>query len=96
VEEVEGAEGSISPLVATAMDDGDGRNGRAAAEAIRVASESSGVREGMRLGLGWVGGSTQTRASWVSQLGGLGGLAGQMGQKAKRPGGPDGFILLSI
>jgi hypothetical protein len=52
VEEVEGAVGSISPLVATAMDAGDGRNGWEAAEAIRVASESSGVRERMRLGAG--------------------------------------------
>jgi hypothetical protein len=54
VELVEGAEGSVSPLVATAMVAGDGRNGRATAEAIQIARVDGGEREG-RLGLGWVG-----------------------------------------
>jgi hypothetical protein len=45
VEEEEGAEGSISPMVATAVVAGDGRNGRATAEAIQIAKESTGVRE---------------------------------------------------
>jgi hypothetical protein len=45
VELVEEAVASVSPMVATAMVAGVGRNGRATAEAIRIARESSGVRE---------------------------------------------------
>jgi hypothetical protein len=45
VEEEEGAEGSILPMVATALVAGDGRNGRATAEAIQFARESTEVRE---------------------------------------------------
>jgi hypothetical protein len=53
-EEVEGAEGSSSPLVATVMDTGDGLSGRAAAEAIGSPERGDGgEREGV--GQGWVG-----------------------------------------
>jgi hypothetical protein len=45
VELVEGAEGSVSPLVATAMVVGDGRNGRVTVEAIQIARGSTGVRK---------------------------------------------------
>jgi hypothetical protein len=50
---VEGAGADISPKVASAMVAGGGRNGRAMAEAIQIASGLE--REGRwRLGLGWV------------------------------------------
>jgi nicotinamide mononucleotide (NMN) deamidase PncC len=55
VEEEEGVEGSISPMVATAMVAGVGRNGRATAAAIQIARGSTGVRERNKWGLGWVG-----------------------------------------
>jgi hypothetical protein len=55
VEEEEGAKGSILPMVATAMVAGDGRNGRATAEAIQIARGSTEVRERSEWGLGWVG-----------------------------------------
>jgi hypothetical protein len=42
VEEEEGAEGSISPLVAAAMVTGDGRSGQATATAIQFARELDG------------------------------------------------------
>jgi hypothetical protein len=45
VEEEEGAEGSSSPMVATALVAGGGQNGRATAEAIQFAREVTGVRE---------------------------------------------------
>jgi hypothetical protein len=45
VELVEEAAASVSPMVAMAMVAGDGRNGRATAEAIQIARESTGVRE---------------------------------------------------
>jgi hypothetical protein len=53
VEEEEGAEGSVSPMVATAMVARDSRNGRATVEAIQIARESTGVRE--RGDWGWAG-----------------------------------------
>jgi hypothetical protein len=53
VEEEGGAEGSVSPLVATAMVAGDGRNGRATAVAIKIAREATGVRE--KGSQGWAG-----------------------------------------
>jgi hypothetical protein len=71
VELVEEAAASVSPMVATA-------------EAIRIARESSGGREGRRLGLGWVGGSTQTRAGWLSHAGWAG--------RTSRPVGPAGLV----
>jgi hypothetical protein len=52
VEEEEGAEGSISSMVATAMVAGDGRNGRAMAEAIQIARGSTEVRERSEWGPG--------------------------------------------
>jgi hypothetical protein len=55
VEEEEGAEGSISPMVATAMVAGVGQNGRATAEAIQIARGSTRDREESEWGLGWVG-----------------------------------------
>jgi hypothetical protein len=45
VEEEEGAEGSILPMAAMALVVGDGRNGRATAEAILFTRESTEVRE---------------------------------------------------
>jgi hypothetical protein len=54
VEVEEGAGASISPKAASAMVVGGGRNGRATAEAIQIASELEREREG-RVGLGWVG-----------------------------------------
>jgi hypothetical protein len=54
VEEEEGAEGSSSPMVATALVVGGGRNGRATAEAIQSPAISR-VRERSEWGLGWVG-----------------------------------------
>jgi hypothetical protein len=45
VELVEEAAASVSPMEATAVVAGDGRNGRATAEAIQFARESTGVRE---------------------------------------------------
>jgi hypothetical protein len=41
----EGAGASISPKVASAMVAGDGRSGRATAEAIQITSEATRVRE---------------------------------------------------
>jgi hypothetical protein len=59
----EGAGASDSPKVAAAMVAGVGRSGQAAAAAIQIAR---GERERCASeGLGWVGGSTQTRA-WLS------------------------------
>jgi nicotinamide mononucleotide (NMN) deamidase PncC len=54
-EEEEGSEGSVSPLVVTAMVTGVGRNGRATAEAIQIARGSTGVKERSEWGLDWVG-----------------------------------------
>jgi hypothetical protein len=92
VELVEETAARVSPKVASAMAVGGSRSGKAATAAMQIAREATGVRERGWPGLGWVGGSTQTRASWFSQPCGLGGLAGQMGQEANRPGGPSGFL----
>jgi hypothetical protein len=62
----EGAGASDSPKVAAAMVAGVGRSGQAAAAAIQIARGSTRERERCASeGLGWVGGSTQTRA-WLS------------------------------
>jgi hypothetical protein len=45
VEEEEGVEGSISPMVAMAMVAGGGWNGRATAGTIQIARGSTSVRE---------------------------------------------------
>jgi hypothetical protein len=80
VELVEEAAASISPMAAMAMVAGDGRNGRATAEAIQIARASSGVRE-RRLGLGWVGlTDPDPSLAGLAEPGGLAGPAGLMGQ----------------
>jgi ribosomal protein S9 len=55
VEEEEGAEGSVSPMVATAMVAGVGQSGQATATAIQIARGTTRVREESEWGLGWVG-----------------------------------------
>jgi hypothetical protein len=55
VEEEEGAEGSVSPMVATAMVARVGRSGQATATAIQIARGTMRVREESEWGLGWVG-----------------------------------------
>jgi hypothetical protein len=95
VEEEEGAEGSVSAMVATAMVVGDGRNGRATAEAIQIARESTGVREReRRLGLGWVGltDPDPSRLASPSRVGRSGQLAGW----ASRPGGPNWLLPIGF
>jgi hypothetical protein len=65
---VGGAGASDSPKVAAAMVAGVGRSGQAAVTEIQIARGATRERERERCaseGLGWVGGSTQTRA-WLS------------------------------
>jgi hypothetical protein len=78
----EEVEGSILPMVVTTMVAGDGRNGRATAEAIQIASELESERE-RRVGAG-LGRFDQPRPepAGLGQPGGLGGPVGLLSQQA--------------
>jgi hypothetical protein len=86
VELVEGAEGSDSPMVATAMVTGAGRNRLAMAAANQIARGATRAREGGDWG--WAGSvwPTQTRtgglsqARWAGRISRPVGLAGQVGR----------------
>jgi hypothetical protein len=98
----EEVEGSILPKVAAVIIAGVGRNGRATAEAIQIASELESEREG-RVGAGlgrfdrprpepgWF-----SRARWAGWASRPVGPAGQLGQEASWSGGSNGLLPIGF